>query len=252
MTTNGRDLSPKETMNVLRGMAEEDAKREEEQTARVEAMTREERRAFLQAKGVDVAKVRARAAAVRARLAPRAAQGLAKDDEGKEKAKGKENENKKETAGEGKEGPSSEDAADRAVTVAKEPGRGAEVSVLRRRPELTWVIAAAAAAAVAGGAIAAGHYLHHEEPPKPEPPDDKQHQPAPPVPKAEDPVVVAAGLRQKAVQACAAEDWAGCVFWLDAAREKDPGGDEGEEWRKLRARAEAGVAREEQGKRGGG
>jgi len=234
MTTDGRDLTPKETMGALRRMAEDDARREEQEIARAEAMTAEERRAFLRSRGVDVARVRARTAELRARLAPALGQGAGAA-----------------TASDPATGAADVEA--QPFAIPKEPDPAARVPArgpaLRRRPELTWVIAAAAATAVAGGAIAAARYLHHDDPPKPEPPEEK-HEPAPPQPKPEDPLVAAASLRQKAALACEAKDWSACRSLLDAARDKDPEGDVAAEWQGLRAQATAGLLRDEKKKNG--
>jgi hypothetical protein len=228
-------------MAVLRGMAEEDARREEREIARVEAMSGEERRALLESCGVDVAKLRARTAALRARLAPVSLGDAPEPPAARGEAK---------AVPQAEERPSTVDADARPVVLVN-PEPEPTITPLRRRPELTWIIAAAAATAVAGGAIAAAHYLHHDEPPTPEPPEDK-HEPAPPAPKPEDPMALAASLREKARVACAAKEWTACLASLDAARDRDQAGDGAAEWRALREMAAAGIAREEKAARDGG
>jgi hypothetical protein len=229
MTPEAREENAKTAMAALRAMAEADAAEEERAEAELDAMSDDEQDTWLRSQGVDLDRVQARIVEARRRLAS-AAQVESLDAKQSAKQTTEQSARDRDET----EGPSSgPDGEPPPVAVTREapPAKGG----LARRHELTWLLAAATATAV-GGALAAAHYIHDEPPP---PPDDK-HEPTPPLPPAEDPLVLAAKLRAEATHACEEKRWADCLKALDAAKARDPAGDGQPEWRALRARADEG------------
>jgi len=202
-------------------VVEAEAGAAEQALAEVLAMSDEQVERQLALAGADVAAVDARAGAA--------------FDAWRARAKGEE-----------AEPPSTEGGA----WVAPVEGAGRTKGVPRRgRQERTRVIALTAAAAAAAATVGVATYLGTRAPP--ETPDVKTPDvgPAPKVAPSADPVAEGRALRAEALAACARGAFRECLDGLDAARGRDPKGDDAAEVRAARQRAGEGLAKEEKQKR---